>query len=52
MALKFLDLTGTPYERGFQHGSEMAVSVAANIQTYRNRFLLGGASRERIDTET
>lgn len=51
MAVKILDLTGTPYERGLQHGSALAQNIAANIQTYRNRFLLGGASADRIDTE-
>jgi len=51
MALKLLELSGTPYERGLKHGSEMATSVAANIQTYKNRFLLGGATSTRIDAE-
>lgn len=51
MAMKLLELSGSPFERGQQHGQEMANSVKANIQTYKKRFLMGGASEETIFNE-
>jgi len=50
--MKLLDLTGTAYERGIIHGRKMAPGIAANVQTYRNRFLLGGANASHIDAES
>ncbi|OYR55209.1 C45 family autoproteolytic acyltransferase/hydolase [Halorubrum halodurans] len=33
-----LVLTGTPRERGIEHGERFAEAVAANVETYRERF--------------
>lgn len=49
--MKLLDLSGSAIERGRQHGAEMSHSIAANVQTYRNRFLIGGASDAQIDEQ-
>ncbi|MFT6558564.1 C45 family autoproteolytic acyltransferase/hydolase [Sneathiella sp.] len=49
--MQLLDLTGTPYERGLLHGSKMAPNIKANVQTYLNRFLMGGAPRDVIFDE-
>ncbi|GLQ06211.1 C45 family autoproteolytic acyltransferase/hydolase [Sneathiella chinensis] len=51
MPIPVLDLSGPALSRGRQHGEQMAKSIHSNIQTYRNRFLLGGATRERISAE-
>lgn len=51
MTIKKLELSGSPFERGNLHGREMSDSIRSNIETYRNRFLLGGASLEKIEME-
>jgi isopenicillin-N N-acyltransferase like protein len=51
MALPILDLTGSPFERGQIHGRALADNIAANVSTYKNRFMLGGASLQRINDE-
>jgi len=48
MAIRLLELSGTPFERGQLHGREMADSIRSNVRTYMNRFLLGGATEETI----
>lgn len=49
--MKLLDLTGTEIERGRIHGTEMADSIRANVQTYRDRFLIGGATLQQINEQ-
>ncbi len=49
--MKLLNLKGTATERGQQHGEEMAASIASNVQTYRNRFLAGGANDAQINDQ-
>lgn len=51
MTIKKLELSGTAFDRGVLHGREMAESIRSNISTYRNRFLLGGATLEKINQE-
>ncbi|SMO82849.1 C45 family autoproteolytic acyltransferase/hydolase [Halorubrum cibi] len=41
-----LVLTGTPRERGIEHGEHFADEVAANVETYRERF-----SHEGVDVD-
>ena len=51
MTIRLLDLEGSPFERGKKHGTELADNVISNVKTYRARFMMGGASANRIDTE-
>ncbi|WP_169570172.1 C45 family autoproteolytic acyltransferase/hydolase [Sneathiella limimaris] len=46
--MKRLELTGTSFDRGITHGHEMKENIRANIQTYKNRFLIGGATEDQI----
>lgn len=39
-------LSGTPRERGIEHGERFAEAVAANVETYRDRF-----SHEGVDVD-
>lgn len=38
MSLPVLDLSGTPYEQGLQHGQELKGRIKHNIQVYFERF--------------
>ncbi|WP_037493718.1 C45 family autoproteolytic acyltransferase/hydolase [Sneathiella glossodoripedis] len=49
--MKLLDLKGNATDRGRHHGEEMATSIRANIETYRSRFLAGGASADDISEQ-
>ncbi|MEH6401896.1 MAG: C45 family peptidase [Sneathiella sp.] len=51
MAIKCLELNGTAFARGKKHGQEMAANIRANVETYTNRFLLGGATIQKIQSE-
>ncbi|MBL4740986.1 MAG: hypothetical protein JKY12_08315 [Sneathiella sp.] len=51
MAIRCLELNGTAYARGIKHGQELAENIRANVKTYTNRFLLGGTTIEKIQTE-
>lgn len=48
MAIPLLDLSGTPAERGEIHGKAMSASIRANVQTYLERFMMGGTPEEVI----
>ncbi|MBL4907299.1 MAG: hypothetical protein JKX94_07600 [Sneathiella sp.] len=51
MAIKLLELSGSPFDRGSLHGREMASNIRSNVKTYQKRFLLGGATLEKIMKE-
>ncbi len=38
MSIKQITLEGTPYEKGFQHGSRCRAQVLRSLETYRNRY--------------
>ncbi len=38
MSLTQITLTGTPYEKGFQHGSQFRAQVMCSLDTYRWRY--------------
>jgi len=52
MTIRLLDLTGDATSRGHQHGTALAPNIKANVETYKNRFMIGGASEARIAEET
>lgn len=41
-------LTGSPYERGREHGERFADAVASNVEVYRERFAHEGVDLEAI----
>jgi isopenicillin-N N-acyltransferase-like protein len=43
-----LVLTGTPRERGIEHGERFAEEVAANVETYRERFAHEGVDVDAL----
>ncbi|WP_066416030.1 hypothetical protein [Halorubrum aethiopicum] len=43
-----LVLTGTPRERGIEHGERFAEEVAANVETYRERFAHEGVDIDAL----
>ena len=48
-SLPVLNLSGTPYEQGVQHGCELREHIAHNIQVYFERFEgQGGISRQEV----
>ncbi len=51
MTIRLLDLTGDATERGTKHGTELSTNIKANVETYKNRFMMGGASEARVNTE-
>lgn len=51
MAIQLLELSGSAFERGLQHGKSMKSQIASNIDVYKKRFLLGGATLQKIMEE-
>lgn len=49
--LPLLNLRGDPYERGRQHGRDLPVAIAENIQTYLARFAASGLDAEAARRE-
>lgn len=45
MSIAILDARGSAHERGRQHGVLMAAAIAANVETYLDRFAAGGLDR-------
>lgn len=46
MSIAVLETTGSAHERGRQHGVLMAAAIAANVETYLDRFAAGGLDRD------
>lgn len=49
--MPLLNLQGDPYERGRQHGRDLAGAIAENIQTYLARFAASGLDAEAARRE-
>lgn len=49
MALPLIELTGTPYHQGEQHGRALRAQIAHNLDVYFDRFLReGGVDRAEV----
>ena len=49
--LPLLELQGTPFERGLEHGRELKDDISANVKTYLARFAASGLSKEAARQE-
>ncbi|QSB06660.1 C45 family autoproteolytic acyltransferase/hydolase [Natronoglycomyces albus] len=47
-SLPLLNLDGSPYRQGLQHGERLAEEIAANIALYRNRMITAGLTEAQL----